>query len=1014
MTGRPRLVLAAAFVGALSAPAAAQDALSAPAAAQDALSAPAAAQDALEERPPTERISRVAIVPFANITGAAIDGWIGVGIAETLSAELPPEAFEVIAHEFLANAIRNMDLADDVSPGDVAVLALGRQVGARWVVSGGYQRVGDQIRITAWLVEVSTGAVVRSAKVDGAVADLFALQDRIAKALVTGAVQNVADATARPDPTVAVPGPDDGAIGSALAPATRSRMASPPPAVLAPPAPGSPSPESGEPGDVAEIPSTPSSGGAALLGVIDGPPPPIAPEVMTRDAEGRTTVRAIKLTRGLRLDGQLDEEVYHSVPPITDLLQQVPDEGSLATEKTEAWIMFDQNNLYFAARVWDSAPPSEWVANEMRRDSRALFQNDTFGMSFDTFYDRRNAFFFYTNALGGMTDQRVRSDGNNIDWNTVWDARTGRFEGGWTQEVAIPFKSLRYRSGPNQVWGVQFRRVMRKKNEYAHLTPVPVSMGRGAVHHLASAGTLVGMEVPDGGVNLEFKPYGIGGVTTNLREDPPVRNDGDGDAGFDVKYGITQSVTADLTYNTDFAQVEVDEQQVNLTRFSLFFPEKREFFLEGQGIFNFGRGGFGGGGGRGGETPTVFFSRQIGLQDGEVVPIIAGGRVTGKMGVFDVGALSIQTDDEPISGAVPTNFTAVRVKRDILRRSSIGGIFTNRSVSLVGDGANQAYGVDGIFSFYDNVEFLTYFAKTRTPGIADRDKSYQGRFRYNGDRYGVTADHLVVEDDFIPEVGFVRRDNFKRTNVLGRFSPRPQSIESVRQFTFEGRIDYFVTADTGLLETRRRVARFSTELENSDLIGIDFTNTFERLDEPFDIAPDVTIPVGGYGFSDVRLSYLLGQQRRVSGSFSFQTGEFWSGDITSAAYSRGRITVLDQFSIEPSVSANWVDLPEGSFTTTLVQSRFNYTFTPRMFFSGLLQYNSSGNSLSSNLRLRWEYTPGSELFILPRTAIPTPCFRTVSRSFAIRGLSSRSIGSSGSGGASAINCWRPVLNLPTC
>ena len=602
-TVRQLLALAAALVGALS--------------------APAAAQDALEERPPTERISRVAIVPFANITGAAIDGWIGVGIAETLSAELPPEAFEVIAHEFLANAIRNMDLADDVSPGDVAVLALGRQVGARWVVSGGYQRVGDQIRITAWLVEVSTGAVVRSAKVDGAVADLFALQDRIAKALVTGAVQNVADATARPDPTVAVPGPDDGAIGSALAPATRSRMASPPPAVLAPPAPGSPSPESGEPGDVAEIPSTPSSGGAALLGVIDGPPPPIAPEVMTRDAEGRTTVRAIKLTRGLRLDGQLDEEVYHSVPPITDLLQQVPDEGSLATEKTEAWIMFDQNNLYFAARVWDSAPPSEWVANEMRRDSRALFQNDTFGMSFDTFYDRRNAFFFYTNALGGMTDQRVRSDGNNIDWNTVWDARTGRFEGGWTQEVAIPFKSLRYRSGPNQVWGVQFRRVMRKKNEYAHLTPVPVSMGRGAVHHLASAGTLVGMEVPDGGVNLEFKPYGIGGVTTNLREDPPVRNDGDGDAGFDVKYGITQSVTADLTYNTDFAQVEVDEQQVNLTRFSLFFPEKREFFLEGQGIFNFGRGGFGGGGGRGGETPTVFFSRQIGLQDGEVVPIIA-------------------------------------------------------------------------------------------------------------------------------------------------------------------------------------------------------------------------------------------------------------------------------------------------------------------------------------------------------------------------------------------------------
>ena len=212
----------------------------------------------------------------------------------------------------------------------------------------------------------------------------------------------------------------------------------------------------------------------------------------------------------------------------------------------------------------------------------------------------------------------------------------------WTLEIEIPFKSLRYRSGPDQVWGVQFRRVIRRKNEYAHLTPVPVSMGRAAVHHLASAATLVGMEVPDSGRNLEIKPYGIGGVTTDLGEDPPVSHEGDGNVGFDVKYGISQSLTADFTYNTDFAQVEVDEQQVNLTRFNLFFHEKREFFLEGQGIFNFGRGGLGGGGGGGrggarrpgggrcGDTPMLFVSRRIGLEAGEVVPIIAGGRVTGK------------------------------------------------------------------------------------------------------------------------------------------------------------------------------------------------------------------------------------------------------------------------------------------------------------------------------------------------------------------------------------------------
>ena len=477
-------------------------------------------------------------------------------------------------------------------------------------------------------------------------------------------------------------------------------------------------------------------------------------------------------------------------------------------------------------------------------------------------------------------------------------------------------------------------------------------------------------------MNLEIKPYGIGGVSTDLDTEPPVRNEGDGDVGVDAKLGLTRSLTADLTYNTDFAQVEVDEQQVNLTRFSLFFPEKRDFFLEGRGIFNFARGGvsrIGGGGGSrrgggggpfgGGDVPTIFFSRRIGLQDGAVVPILGGGRVTGKVGAFDVGALNIQTD-ELGSDVESTNFTAVRLRRDILRRSSIGAIFTNRSISLVGDGSSRAYGVDGVFSFYDNVEFITYVAKTETPGLNERDLSYQGRFGYNGDRYGVTADHLVVEDNFIPEVGFVRRDNFRRTHVSGRFSPRPRSIAMVRQFTFDGRLDYVLTADTGLLETRLRGVGFDMELENSDRFRVGFIDSYELLQEPFEIAPDVTIPVGGYSFSDVELSYGFGAQRRASGTFSVRAGSFWTGDIRTVAFNRGRVEILEQLSVEPSVSVNWIDLPEGSFRTELARARINYSFTPRMFLSGLLQYNSSGDSLSTNLRLRWEYTPGSELFIV--------------------------------------------------
>ncbi len=826
----------------------------------------------------------VSVLPFTNITGEPGDAWIGAGIAEALVADLQgAPGFEVVT---------------------------GEQIDVPWVLSGAYQRVGNQIRITARLVEVASGAVIRTAKVDGAMADLFGLQDRLA-----------VDLAGRPE-----------------------------------------SPESRT---AATLPSTVTGGGAGMLAMIDGPPPPIAPEVMSRDERGRATVRAIKLDEGITVDGALDEAVYTTVPSFGGFIQTEPTAGAPATERTEAWVFFDDTNLYISARLWDSAPESEWVVNEMRRDSAILSQNEGVGILLDTFYDRRNGNFFTISPIGGRADGQVSNErGYNPDWNPVWTLDTGRFEGGWSLEAAFPFKSMRYRPGRSQVWGLQLRRRVRHKNETSFLTPLDPGLGQTAIFQVSRSATLVGLEVPASGRPIEIKPYVIGDVSSDVNASPAVSNAFGGNVGLDLKYGITENLTADFTVNTDFAQVEADEQQVNLTRFSLFFPEKREFFLENQGTFSFGTAR----GGRAGDTPVMFYSRRIGLNEGREVPIIAGGRVTGRVGRFSLGLINIQTDDEPVSGAVTTNFAVARIKRDLLRRSSIGAIATSRSALADGTGTSQTYGVDATFAFYENVAFNAYWAKTPTSGRDGRDTSYQGAFRYDGDRYGATTEHLFVDAQFSPEVGFVRRDDFRKSEGSVRFSPRPRAIEAVRKFTWEGSYSY-ITDAAGIVETRGAQGRFETEFESSDTLEVSYTDTYDFLKEPFTIAPDTTIPVGGYDFWNARAFVRFGQQRRVAGSVFAEHGAFYGGTKTALGFGgrgpfSGRIELTPQLSVEPGLSFNWIDLPQGSFSTELLTTRATYTINPAMFVSALVQYNSSNNGLSTNIRLRWEYQPGSELFIV--------------------------------------------------
>ena len=368
------------------------------------------------------------------------------------------------------------------------------------------------------------------------------------------------------------------------------------------------------------------------------PPAPVAPATVTRTPDGRATIRAVRVTTPMRIDGKLDEAIYSQVPPISDFIQSDPKPGEVAAEKTDVWVLFDDQRVYVVARCWETHP-ERMIANEMRRDSNILFPgNDNFVVDLDTFHDRRNGVMFGVNPIGGRNDgQALNGQQYNGDYNPIWTFKTGRFEGGWTVEMAIPFKSLRYTPGREQVWGMVAVRQSKWRNEVSFLTKMPASRGHRAILETSLGANLVGIEAPLTARNIEVKPFAIADVTTDRLAKPPVSNDVGADAGLDVKYGITRNLTADLTVRTDFAQVEADEQQINLTRFNLFFPEKRDFFLENQGTFSFGGVVTSGSAAGASDAPILFYSRRIGLDGGAEVPIQAGGRLTGRVGRFSLG-----------------------------------------------------------------------------------------------------------------------------------------------------------------------------------------------------------------------------------------------------------------------------------------------------------------------------------------------------------------------------------------
>ena len=701
--------------------------------------------------------------------------------------------------------------------------------------------------------------------------------------------------------------------------------------------------------------------GSAMASRILGPPAPAAGESVRRGADGRVTLRAFRLGEPLTVDGVLDDPVYDQIPAAAGFLQQEPSEGAPASEETRVWVFYDEEDLFVAAEL-EMDESHGLIASEMRRDHRSIGWNDSFQIVLDTFYDRRNGFLFHTNALGALFDAQVTDERNtNSDWNTVWWVRTRILDDRWTLEVRIPFRSLRYEAGGPQLWGINFQRNIKHRNEKVFFTPTPQAYNREALIRLSNAATLVGLEAPPGSRRMELKPYAIGSQSHVPLND--IHNEWAGDVGADFKFGVTDGLTADLTWNTDFAQVEDDETQINLSRFSLFYPEKREFFLEGQGVFDFGgrqtqlfRGPT--------DIPIPFFSRTIGISGGSAVPILGGARLHGRTGAYTMGLMNIQTGEAQGVGAASTNYSAFRLKRDILSRSNIGVIATHRNLSADGSGSNSLYGVDGNFAPTEHLRVSTFYMATREPGVEAGHKAatYMAQFRYDTDLFDVSAERLYLGEDFNPGMGFVRRRDFTKNGGSLQFSPRPRGIERIRQFEFKAEANNYERPD-GELETREYTFEGRAIFESSDRFVVEHSVTEEHLLEGFALSSEVGVPAGSYRFARSGVRFWLGTHRAVSGYVRYEFGDFFGGTRREVSY-WGRAEVSRRFSMEPNLSLNWIEVPEGEVRAQVSRLRATYTVSPRSFVGALVQYNSAAQLVSANVRFRWEYSPGSDLFVV--------------------------------------------------
>ena len=689
------------------------------------------------------------------------------------------------------------------------------------------------------------------------------------------------------------------------------------------------------------------------------------------DVKERPKAAAIQIKSDPVLDGEVINDALWKDYPAFDGLKQIrPYAGQPSSEKTDIRIAYTETMLYVAVVCYDSQP-DKLVVSDARRDA-SLDGTDSFQFIIDTYHDRQNGFIFGTNSLGIEYDGQVDNEGQgntnnnrqqggtiggfNLNWDASWEvkAKTGDF--GWSAEFAIPLRTIRFASGEGKVWGLNIQRNIRKTNEVAYWAPLPIQFD---LKRLSLAGELTNLNLKNPG-NLKFIPYALANVTQNHNatfNETTTKLTG----GADVKYSITPSLTLDLTYNTDFAQVEVDQQQVNLDRFNLFFPEKRPFFLENAGFFSVGSPG----------EVDLFFSRRIGIANsGQIIPILGGARLSGRVNKTNVGMLSMFTDHATFMTEKDTtfvgknNFNVARINQQVGQRSTIGGTFISREGIGSGIDFNRVYAVDGKLGIGKKAQLSGFFAHSDSPDTSSVGNSFklQGGYQWNG--LDINLAYTQVDQNFDPQVGFLFRKAFRKPEVLilkqirmngklgGMLEIRPHV--SYRQFT-----DMRGFLETSFLHVDNHwVWKGGLEIHT----GVNFTEEGSLKD--FTIPGlDVVHPAGSFKNQEAQIVFITNPSKKLWASTRSVIGGYFSGNKSSHSGSLGW-RVGDRFNSEFTFNHNDINLFNEFFTTDVFGARLSYAFRPRLILQGFLQYNSTTEVSSANIRFNLLEQANTGLFVV--------------------------------------------------